>query len=883
MKKPSNGFLQRFTFQSQLIITVAFGIFMLALFSSVVESWQINERVRGNLLDQGRRITENLARQSALALVYASADNVTEAVNATLAFPNVVSVEIRDTNQNILLKRGETELAESTSQMDKPLENNTSVAILDAESPQAWRFSAPVYSQPASSPFNETIAPELLGEVRVVVSKAAVIQMITDIFIANLTTSFSFAFLFLLLIRFLTKRMTQPLNQLAISMRRAEAGEAQVQAVLTGSKDIVNMAHAFNSMMSALEERAAENARIYEELQKNEVRFRKMLEVMPVPLALASKNGDVLYINARFKRIFGYTHEELPTIDKWWNLAYPDSDYRKWVVETWNKATLKAEELGQDIRPVEYNVTCKNGDIRIMEISGVIFGDELLATFIDLTVRKQTEAELKQHRHHLEKLVEERTLALSLAKEAAEAANIAKSTFIATMSHELRTPLNAILGFSELMSLDKSTTEAQKETLGIINRSGAHLLSMINDVLDISKIEAGRLEVNIQAFDLIKLLNDIGEMINVRAASKQLEFSVNLAANIQRFIKSDSGKLRQVLINLLGNAIKFTKRGEIMLRARTEPFTSIDTLMLIVEVIDSGEGIPADRLEELFKPFVQLAQENADVKGTGLGLSISKSLIELMGGQISVNSVLGEGSVFKMELPVALAALSDVALEENYRAVQSLAPNQPHWRLLVVDDSVDNRLLLVAMLTGIGLDVRDVENGQDAIRLFQEWQPDLIWMDMRMPMMDGYEATKRIRQLAGGDKVKIIALTASAFVEQHKGIISAGCDAVLHKPFHIPEIFATLSNQLGIKFIYENAPVTAISPTSKITADMLATLPSDLRQQLYEAALQLDMEEIEMVITKIHSVEPDIADSLEALAKGYQFDQIIQLTNNLVI
>ena len=186
------------------------------------------------------------------------------------------------------------------------------------------------------------------------------------------------------------------------------------------------------------------------------------------------------------------------------------------------------------------------------------------------------------------------------------------------------------------------------------------------------------------------------------------------------------------------------------------------------------------------------------------------------------------------------------------------------------------------MLSGIGLHVRDVENGQDAIAVFEQWHPDLIWMDMRMPVMDGYEATAKIRKLAGGDKVKIIALTASAFIEQHRDIINCGCDAVLHKPFHIPEIFSALSKHLGVKFIYQDAPVTASSPTSKITAEMLATLlPLNLRQQLREAALELDMDKIDVVITQIRTFDSEIADSLEALEKGYQFEQIIQLTETV--
>jgi PAS domain S-box-containing protein len=320
---------------------------------------------------------------------------------------------------------------------------------------------------------------------------------------------------------------------------------------------------------------------------------------------MVDMDGNMYFRNNRFIELFGYAPQEIAKLDDWWIKAYPDPQYRDWVIRTWSGHVRRSEQTGSDIQPGEYRVTCKDGQVRDVEISGIAFGERYLATLIDNTERNRIQAELQK------------------AKESAEEANLAKSLFLASMSHELRTPLNAMLGFASLLGRDPAATAAQQEKLAIIGRSGEHLLGMINDILDLSKIEAGRLELREAPFDLWHLLAEISAMIQSRAGEKGLAFALDAEAIAAPYLAADAGKVRQILLNLLGNAVKFTDAGAITLRCGTEPIAGEPGRCRVwMEVADTGPGIPDAVQAHIFEPFVQGAR-TAETKGAGLGLAIS--------------------------------------------------------------------------------------------------------------------------------------------------------------------------------------------------------------------------------------------------------------------
>ncbi|MDM8546899.1 ATP-binding protein [Candidatus Venteria ishoeyi] len=418
----------------------------------------------------------------------------------------------------------------------------------------------------------------------------------------------------------------------------------------------------------------------------------------------------------------------------------------------------------------------------------------------------------------------------------------------------------------------------------ISNHAGEHLLAMINDVLDLSKIEAGKIELHLDIFNVVQLLQDITEMFRIRAQAKHLSFKLLLKDNMLHHIKTDSGKLRQIISNLLGNAIKFTQQGEICLHAKLlAPRRKTERWHLQIAVQDTGKGIAQDYLDDIFKPFVQAALDMPGQKGTGLGLAISRKFVELLGGKMRVKSILGEGSRFSFCIAVDVPEIQPETVKKSEPVqVQGLQAGQQQWRILVVEDDLDSRVLLKNVLSQAGFEVRTGVNGEEAVAIFQTWQPHFIWLDIQMPVMDGYMAATKIRILPAGEQVKIVALTANVFQEEHHKILAAGCNDVLGKPFLIPQIFELMHKYLGVVYIYaQEKPECSPQQTANLSVEDLKTLPKEQLSTLYEALLILDAEQINHILVQIKKEHPEIAARIEALTKEYQYDTIFNLCEQI--
>ncbi|MGB5684865.1 MAG: AAA family ATPase [Candidatus Electrothrix sp.] len=535
---------------------------------------------------------------------------------------------------------------------------------------------------------------------------------------------------------------------------------------------------------------------------------------------------------------------------------------------------------------LENNVTTGVFNQQRLEIL-TLFSSQLAISIKNSLLYNQLEIKVSERTHALQQEIAER----KRAEEQAKFASSAKSDFLSNMSHEFRTPLNVILGFAQILERDHTISEESQDEIATIRRNAHHLLILINEVLDLAKIESGQASLDKTSFYLDNFLESLKETFHQQAVDKGLSFTITKDENLLRSIKTDEGKLRQILINLIGNAFKFTRTGGISLRVRSAKSAKSaketgDIQMLYCEVEDTGIGIDPEHQEKIFFPFVQSSASVDQSVGTGLGLSITQQFIKLMGGDIEVTSTPDIGSTFRFKVAIEESEHAEVKRSSRSPRSRGLAPGQKIFRLLIVEDVVENRKILVKLLTGIGFKVKEASNGAQGVEICQAWQPDLVWMDIRMPVMDGYEATREIRKTTAGKNVVIIALTAQTFGNEREKALDAGCNDFISKPYIEEELFAALKKHLGVQFMYQDEDKEDKEDKDKKSNDVgeqaagsldpntIGGLPEDARKALLEATAKLDQESFFSVLEQLPPFHGKTAAALRALVENYQFEEV---------
>ncbi len=599
------------------------------------------------------------------------------------------------------------------------------------------------------------------------------------------------------------------------------------------------------------------------ELRRSEEKFSTIFHLNPLAMALTSlPDARFVEVNAAFTLVTGYEPTEA--------IGSTPQELGLFANPAQGAELVRLMTEQESFEHQEWCLRTKAGSLR----HGLFSGDRVhlqtgslwLTVMDDITERQRIAEELRQ------------------AKEAADAANRAKSRFRANMSHEIRTPMNAILGFAQLLERDPALPEKQRQQVATINRSGAHLLRLINDILDMSKIEAGRMPLVLVEFDLRMLVHELEAMFLLRAEEKRLGFETHCAPEVPIYLRSDPGKIRQVLLNLLGNAFKFTARGGVQLRLTSEGAAATAvaagqaSTRICIEVTDTGVGIAAEEMDRLFEAFEQASSGQRQGTGTGLGLAISRQLARMLGGDVTLSSQVGVGSTFRFSFVATVVdtATSAGAMPTASCRIVRLKPRDPPPVVLVVDDTESNRMLLRNLLEPVGFVVHEAADGAEAVVGCATEPPSLVLMDRRMPGLDGLAAIRAIRKGPAGGSIRILLISATVLDTSDQDWKSAGADGFISKPFQNEDLLALIGTLLEVEYL-EAEPVASATPKPLSAPQTAAPIPDGLRTRILEATEAADIDRLrELIAHEVSPLDAGLGQTLARLALDYDYEAIVQ-------
>jgi len=608
-------------------------------------------------------------------------------------------------------------------------------------------------------------------------------------------------------------------------------------------------------------------------LKESERRLGDIINFLPMATFVIDREGRVTAWNRAMEEVTGVKQEEI--------IGKGDHEYALPFYGERRTILIDLVFASEEELAVKYSHVRREGEVLTAEAFIPKLGENGIILVGYASALRNTEGEVIGAIETIRDVTDIRRVEseFKMAKDAAEAANSSKSLFLAKMSHEIRTPMNAILGFAQLMGRDTTLSPQSLEHLDIINRSGEHLLSLINDILEMSKIEAGRVVFSPGTFDLHRLLEDIELMFRIRTDVKGLSLLVERTGEVLRWVNTDEGKLRQVLINLVGNAVKFTDEGGVALRIGVRVGEK-DKKDLLFEVEDSGPGIAEGEIDRLFQAFEQTSTGRRS-GGTGLGLALSRGFVMIMGGAMTVDSTVGKGSIFRFTVPLREGKENEVEHHhKEMRRVLRLKPGREEIRILIADDRETNRQLLTQMLATVGFRTREVVNGAEAIAAWREWKPQVILMDMTMPVMDGYQATRLIKAEPSGTTTAIVAVTASAFEEDRQRVLAAGANAYLAKPFKEGDLFEIIRRLTGAEYLLDEGDGTVTGPvagTTELLREAVASLPPDLASSLREATTSADIDLVNSLLDRVAEANPSAAQMMRVMVANYRYEELLNL------